>query len=191
MVPRNQQTSVTFVVVRIFWIARNLSGCGYTPVSSTAWPRKDTLVWEKVHFSSLNMRPASWIFAKNSESLWLCSFCIFPDMRTSSIGQSPPSLSPSKSDILIWKCLDADVMPNDRRWKQNLPHGVIKVRIGIDSGDRSICQKPEFESSFENLLAWGQQTQYLTHRGYRVSFTTNTVLETCFIHRNAYYFIRL
>ena len=44
-------------------------------------------------------------------------------------------------------------MPKGNRLKQNLPKGVMKVVSKADSSANGTCQKPEFASNFENILA--------------------------------------
>ena len=39
-----------------------------------------------------------------------------------------------------------------RQLKQNLPNGVMKVVSFADSGDRPVCQNPEFASSLLKLV---------------------------------------
>ena len=54
------------------------------------------------------------------------------------------------SDIRLWKCSGAAVMPNGRWWKQYLPKGVIKVVSNALFLSSGICQNPELASKLEN-----------------------------------------
>ena len=60
---------------------------------------------------------------------------------------------PRISDIRLWKCSGAELIPKGNRLKQNLPNGVIKVVSREDFSARGICQNPELASSFVNTLA--------------------------------------
>ena len=53
----------------------------------------------------------------------------------------------------LLKCSGADVIPKGSRLKRYLPKGVMKVVSKDDYFVNSICQNPEFASSFENTVA--------------------------------------
>ena len=51
------------------------------------------------------------------------------------------------------KCSGAEVIPNSNLRKQYRPNGVMKVVSNALSGDRGICQNPEFASNLVKTLA--------------------------------------
>jgi hypothetical protein len=60
---------------------------------------------------------------------------------------------PKSSDMRLWKCSGADVMPNGNLLKQYLPNGVTIVVRRADSSASGTYQKPELASSFETNRA--------------------------------------
>ena len=123
------------------------------PVLLMTCPRNVTQLCENWHFSMFSVSPASWSRWRTLLRCSSCSSWVLPWTRISSTMHTTP-LTPSRiSDIRRWKCSGAMVIPKGSRWKQNLPHGVMKVVSRADSGARGICQNPELASSLVNTLA--------------------------------------
>ena len=88
-----------------------------------------------------------------------CFSWFFPYTRMSSMRHTTPSRPCRISDIRRWKTSGADVNPNGRRWKQNLPKGVMKVVRRAESFVNSICQKTGVRIQFRedccsSQLSW-------------------------------------
>ena len=60
----------------------------------------------------------------------------------------------NSSSIARWETSEAEVIPNGRRRKRNLPNGVLKVVRSEDSWSCFICHKPLLASRVENTVAW-------------------------------------
>ena len=137
--PRNLLNSVWPWGVFIFKMASTFLGFICTPSESMSVPRNSTDGFESSHFSSFRVRLASCSLWRVASKCWLCSPTVLPYKRTSSIWQRAPSVPTRTCEIRPWKCSGAELIPNGRRLKQNLPNCEMKVMSLAGSGDKPIC----------------------------------------------------
>ena len=156
-IPKDLLNSNGSLGAAIFVIASPFLGSTCMPSALTVVLKNSTDGLANSHFSSFKVWFASCSLHRVSFRCSSCSLNNLPQTRISSIWHRDPSVSSKTCEIHLWKCLIAELIPNGRRLQQSRLNGVMKAVNLDDSGDKPICQSPEFASSLLNtftLASW-------------------------------------
>ena len=140
--PKSRLTSVMFLRLGMFMMAWVRSRSCLMPSAMIWFPQKTTEGRINSHLSFIRVAPASLSHWRAIAKLASCCTWPLPWSLTKMLStqQTMPGTPCIIFCILPSKCSVAELMPNGRRWKQNLLNGVMNVVRSCIFSVRGICQ---------------------------------------------------